>query len=997
MKLGFGLGYVDINDRDTLIKIDELFKQFLVEENFAPDEKNFLLSISPLLDDFLASLFCIEKEVTVLKTKERQFDIIYECKRRFVRRLAVKKYETEALATINFEQLCRDLQALLGAPITEELFAKMTISWMSEEALYGRELDLAAQYAAYMVQMGSRTALFRLPKKIDPTNLVTAERLTELADDFRLSFDYKDPEISQSKALNEAHYCIYCHNQGKDSCSKGFNEERRGCPLSQKISEMNYAKAQGFNLAALAIITLDNPLVAATGHRICNDCMKACIYQKQEPVNIPVVESVILEDVLNLPYGVEIYLLLTRWNPLNKAAALPKTRSGYNILIAGLGPAGIAISHYLLQEGHNLFAIEGLKVPTLPFDPKKPIRNWNEHRQLLSERLPKGFGGVAEYGITTRWDKNNLTLLRLILERRNNFKLQGSCALGSSLTIEQAFAIGFDYIAICTGAGTPKMLASGNFLAKGVLSAADFLMTLQSGGAFLKNSVTNLTLRMPILIIGGGLTAVDAATECMIYYPLQVERFLVRYEELTAELGKEVAEKEWTEEDKIVAEEFIRHALLFRKCRSKYEVRDLLQTLGGVTVYYRGRQTESPAYKLNHEEMVHAIASGVKFEYGMNPTEVTTDRFGHVSSVTFGNISRRAETLITAIGTKKATVQEHELISYFGDSANTNGASSVVKAIFTAKNGYREITRKLREKSPAKTDSGFMEQLCKDLTSTISAINYLSDNIIELIIHSPILARRFKPGQFFRLENYSRKPHLSMEPIALTGAYTDGDNLSLIILESGLSGKLCRNFKVGERVALMGPTGTPTEIYRNKDVLLVGGGLGNVTLLSIGKALRENGCHVTYIAGYKKIKDRFYPEKISESADKVIWCCEESELSKSSEQDLSIKGTVIDAIHLMPRQVEGIICAGSSAMMAAVQEILSEANVTCSINSPMQCMMKGICGRCIQKTTEDTYIFSCVTQDQDARLIDFNNLQMRLRQNSLQEKVAKLRDSYCKN
>ncbi len=54
-----------------------------------------------------------------------------------------------------------------------------------------------------------------------------------------------------------------------------------------------------------------------TGHRICNDCMKACIYQKQEPVNIPQIETGVLTDVLRMPWGVEIYGLLTRWNPLN--------------------------------------------------------------------------------------------------------------------------------------------------------------------------------------------------------------------------------------------------------------------------------------------------------------------------------------------------------------------------------------------------------------------------------------------------------------------------------------------------------------------------------------------------------------------------------------------------------------------------------------------------------------------------------------------------------
>ena len=63
-------------------------------------------------------------------------------------------------------------------------------------------------------------------------------------------------------------------------------------------------------------------MAAATGHRICNDCMKSCIFQKQEPVDIPQVETRTLKDVLELPWGFEIYSLLTRWNPLEFLAAI---------------------------------------------------------------------------------------------------------------------------------------------------------------------------------------------------------------------------------------------------------------------------------------------------------------------------------------------------------------------------------------------------------------------------------------------------------------------------------------------------------------------------------------------------------------------------------------------------------------------------------------------------------------------------------------------------
>ena len=90
-----------------------------------------------------------------------------------------------------------------------------------------------------------------------------------------------------------------------------------GCPLEERISEFHKLRADGVPIGALAMICVDNPMVAGTGHRICNDCMKSCIYQKQDPVDIPQSETRMLKDVLALPWGFEIYSLLTRWNPLD--------------------------------------------------------------------------------------------------------------------------------------------------------------------------------------------------------------------------------------------------------------------------------------------------------------------------------------------------------------------------------------------------------------------------------------------------------------------------------------------------------------------------------------------------------------------------------------------------------------------------------------------------------------------------------------------------------
>src|SRR5258705_5434952 len=200
----------------------------------------------------------------------------------------------------------------------------------------------------------------------------------------RAGFKLTDHGTDLTGALDQAHYCIWCHEQGKDSCSKGLKEKGAsgrgtasfkkspfgvtlaGCPLEEKISEFHKVKTEGVAIGALAVIVVDNPMAAATGHRICNDCMKACIYQKQEPVDIPQAETRTLKDVLELPWGFEIYSLLTRWNPLDFKRPLPLPSTGRKVLIAGMGPAGFTLAHHLMNDGHAVAGIDGLKIEPVP-------------------------------------------------------------------------------------------------------------------------------------------------------------------------------------------------------------------------------------------------------------------------------------------------------------------------------------------------------------------------------------------------------------------------------------------------------------------------------------------------------------------------------------------------------------------------------------------------------------------------------------------------------
>ncbi|WOE63102.1 FAD-dependent oxidoreductase [Wolbachia endosymbiont of Drosophila aff. chauvacae BK-2020] len=873
-------------------------------------DSQLIIDLSYLLDEFIAKLFNVEKEIEELKKKHNDFAVIYKCKRLFVQRYALKKYTNVANIDIT-----NKLSHFLTLPTTEKNFAEQVMHWFEDKENHKEEIELAAQYAVWRVK-NKQSILFSIHKKIDHENLIPfskkevdkVEVLYSNEVKRRYGFDLTSEKASLDKALDNAHYCIFCHKQSKDSCSKGLinddntfkksplRVELHGCPLEQKISEMNLVKSEGYSIASLAIVMIDNPLCAATGHRICNDCMNSCIYQKQEPVNVPAIETRILDDVLSLPYGFEIYSLLSRWNPLNFQRSLPRENTGKNVLVVGLGPAGFNLAHHLLNDGHNVITIDGLKIEPL-IDNFQLIKDFKHEK--LSERTAGGFGGVAEYGITSRWDKNYLKIIRLLLERRENFVLYGGIRFGGTINADDAFNLGFDHIALALGSGKPRMIKIKNILARGVRMASDFLMSLQLTGALKFDSIANLQVRMPIVVIGAGLTAIDTATEALAYYPIQVEKFLLRYEILVDKYGKDCVEKDWTEEERKIANEFISHAQLIRekqklakKENREIKILELMQSLGGVKVIYRKELKDSPSYRLNSEEVQNALSEGIYFIENLEPVEVVTDKYNHAELIKLidtksGEIKRiKARSIFIAAGTEPNTViatedkkhfklsngyfthlnssgkeidpifspkmqnkdrilvykQGNKTISFFGD-LHPSYSGSVVKAMASAKNGYPIISQLLSgvnsfvsvipvcdvvgQKKNAWSsvedlaNKELFNRIKEQFTAKVIKVQYLTDKVVEIVIKAPLAAKNFKPGQFFRLQNFetngrkANNTNLAMEGIAVTGTEVDKKKgiISTIVLEIGGSTNLCRHLREGEQIILMGPTGRPTEVY----------------------------------------------------------------------------------------------------------------------------------------------------------------------------------------
>lgn len=1152
LKLGNGFAFAELFRVEGLARLDEEFLARLHAHDTrlhdalmayraaagglaAKTVSELLLACAPVLEVFIAELFGIEDELERLRVATVGHDPVFTFKKQFVlkraKRRLLKKEALEDFAILDAWLDAALADARLDASDRELAVGRYAERLLADETAHADAIEKLARWCvrAFTTPEG-RAAVrdwvsFKLPHGVDherlvPVNIVVNDpsgRAQGPPERFRRRDGFKltDLRMDARAAQDQIHYCVYCHEHDGDFCSKGFPEKKgapekglkvnaldvtlTGCPLEEKISEMHLLKRHGHAIAALAMITIDNPMCAATGHRICNDCMKACIYQKQDPVDIPQIETRCLTDVLELPWGVEIYDLLIRWNPLRARQWRPQPYNGLKVLIFGMGPAGFTAAHHLLMEGCAVVGVDGLKIePLAPGLTESPVRDYADLVEALNRRVTAGFGGVAEYGITNRWDKNFLKLIYLSLARRPRFQVYGGVRFGGTLTVEDAWRLGFDHAAIAVGAGLPRALPIPGSLAPGMRQANDFLMALQLTGAAKDASLANLQVRLPAVVIGGGLTGVDTATEVQAYYITQVEKIAARYETLVAHFGVGRVTARLDEESRLVLDEYLDHAHAVRAERARArragdapDFLPLVRAWGGVTIAYRRSIQESPAYTRNHEEIVKAFEEGVLYADGLAPERVVCDRFGYVEALVCRKQTRAADgswhateehvrlparSIFVATGARPNVAYEFEhrghfvkehghyrtyhetgsglapvpvaphckvedfgpftsyarddrRVSLLGD-AHPVFHGSVVKAIAGAARVYPHIVHAAARVARGSFDdaeyAAFRARMDALLRTCVARIERLGPDVVEITVHAPLAAQKFRPGQFFRLQGFeTRAPvidgtRLHIEALALSGAQVDpvAGTVSLIVVEQGASSRLVATLQPGDPVALMGPTGVHTKIHDGGEtVMIVGDRLGVAYLLAVGPAMRAKGNRVLYVGCFASANDVYTRERIEQAADVILWCTAEgAPVPPRRPHDRAVTLPVVEAIaryatgefgppSIPLEAVDRLLVEGASALVRAVRDarrdvlrefFVKQPATTASISTPMQCMLKGVCAQCLQwqidpETGHRTKaVFSCSWQEQPLDIVDLDNLDERLRQNRLQEALTDL-------
>ena len=456
----------------------------------------------------------------------------------------------------------------------------------------------------------------------------------------------------------------------------------------------------------------------------------------------------------------------------------------------------------------------------MPFEPVFDAATLNEP---LDDRVMAGFGGVAEYGITVRWDKNFLKVIRLLLERRDRFALFGGVRFGGTLDAEGAFALRLRSRRGRRGRGQ----ADGARAAERARDRRAHGVRLPDGAAAHRRGEGEFR-RQHAAAAAGGRRRRRADRD----------RHGDRGARVLPGAGREVpvalrgarrgagarrrSRRAWTAEERAIAEEFLAHARAIRGERAAAaregraaRIVELLQAWGGATIAYRRRLIDSPSYTLNHEEVEKALEEGIRFAEGLTPLAVEVDAHGHACALRvsqhhndgdgvwheFGTTSLPARAILVAAGTQPNTVLAREdaralpsrrqvfpaagrgrasrctpvkglakpeqpavltgiradgrATSFFGD-LHPSFHGNVVKAMASAKQGYPIVSRMLGRVAPAtsETDAAFFGRLNDELRATVVRVERLTPTIVEVVVRAPAAARRFEPGQFYRLQNF---------------------------------------------------------------------------------------------------------------------------------------------------------------------------------------------------------------------------------------------------
>jgi ferredoxin--NADP+ reductase len=263
----------------------------------------------------------------------------------------------------------------------------------------------------------------------------------------------------------------------------------------------------------------------------------------------------------------------------------------------------------------------------------------------------------------------------------------------------------------------------------------------------------------------------------------------------------------------------------------------------------------------------------------------------------------------------------------------------------------------------------------------------IAPDIYRLEIEAPLIAKKFKAGQFIVL-----RPLETSERVPLTIMKTDpqAGTITLIVKAIGLSTRQLCALEKGQSVAdLLGPLGKSSEIENYGTVVIVGGGVGTAVAFAVAQSLKEAGNRIITISGARDKSFVILEDDLREISDELIMATDDGSYGVKGFVTEQLKG-----LYARGEKIDRVIAAGPLPMMRFISDITREYKTPTVVSlNPIMVDGIGMCGGC-RALVGGKIVFVCVDGPEfDAHQVDFDSL---MRRNNAYRGIEQEKEHACK-
>ncbi len=272
------------------------------------------------------------------------------------------------------------------------------------------------------------------------------------------NFSEMHPPLGETAVLVEADRCHFCYDA---PCTEA-------CPTGIDVAGFIRMIKSGNHYGAARLILQEN-IIGGSCARVCPTetlCEEACVRNDQDhrPVSIALLQR----------HAVDVAM------STGKQFFSRKTDTGKRVAIVGAGPASLSCAHGLAREGHRVTI----------FEAREKSGGLNEY-------------GLAAYKMLDNFASREIDYITAI----GGIEFRYGQELGDDFDLT-SLQEGYDAVFLGMGLGGVNSLGLPNEEADGVMSAVDYIERLRQCADF-----AELPVGRQVVVIGGGMTAIDIATQ----------------------------------------------------------------------------------------------------------------------------------------------------------------------------------------------------------------------------------------------------------------------------------------------------------------------------------------------------------------------------------------------------------------------------------------------------------------------------------------------------